>query len=433
MTYQFWRLSEASPNNLGLAFTDAGLFLGQTPLIEERAGRFVVRERDEIERLLRRAYGGALAADRLMPGLATVASALNTNDQCLARIAAVQLRIPDLANQAARDAIEAEDSLIKYAREAGGSADWNPALHPRSGVPPNPGWFAPTGGPDHASPEVRIAENKDDSRRTDATNDEWVKLPPGKYIDELADFTEWIANAKPEDERIIRAEIKRYYYDVGDLNGGNALTAALSRAVQPGVTTEDRQLVAKWVALHAHNDPAAIGQDLNLINGALLLLSPWIVGRALPKLPAVPSEIEFEVATIALSAEQRAAIWKLPPTTRGKVIDKLFRRGNLHELSRTIDDFIDKTAISNKSIDLNAATYQHLPILRNRVAKYLAELEAYAGTGWGSDSIEASDIASKVLRLIIPKDSMMPLQREVIEAATKIAKSKNLRLIVTEF
>jgi hypothetical protein len=146
MTYQFWRLSEASPNNLGLAFTDAGLFLGQTPLIEERAGRFVVRERDEIERLLRRAYGGALAADRLMPGLATVASALNTNDQCVARIAAVQLRIPDLANQAARDAIEAEDSLIKYAREEGGSADWNSALHPRSGVPPNPGWFAPTGG-----------------------------------------------------------------------------------------------------------------------------------------------------------------------------------------------------------------------------------------------------------------------------------------------
>jgi hypothetical protein len=34
MTYQFWRLREAGPDNLGLACTDDGLRLGQTPLIE---------------------------------------------------------------------------------------------------------------------------------------------------------------------------------------------------------------------------------------------------------------------------------------------------------------------------------------------------------------------------------------------------------------
>jgi hypothetical protein len=84
----FWRLSEAGPNNLGLAFTDDGLLLGHTSLIERRGDRFVVRERDEIERLLKRAYYGEPPVDRLMGGLATVASALNANDQCLARIAA---------------------------------------------------------------------------------------------------------------------------------------------------------------------------------------------------------------------------------------------------------------------------------------------------------------------------------------------------------
>jgi hypothetical protein len=51
----------------------------------------------------------------------------------LARIAAVHLRIPDLPDRAARERMEAEDRLIKY---AGGSfvvktGDWNPALHPR--------------------------------------------------------------------------------------------------------------------------------------------------------------------------------------------------------------------------------------------------------------------------------------------------------------
>jgi hypothetical protein len=147
MIHRIWRLSETSaPNNLGLACTDQGLLLGRTPLIERRDGRFVVRERSDIECLFSLAYGRAATAQRLMPGLATVAYALNANDQGLARIAAVHLRIPDLPGRAARDLIEAADVLIKYAREESGGSDWNSALHPRAGTPPNPGWFAPTDG-----------------------------------------------------------------------------------------------------------------------------------------------------------------------------------------------------------------------------------------------------------------------------------------------
>jgi hypothetical protein len=104
MIHRIWRLSETSaPNNLGLACTDQGLLLGRTPLIERRDGRFVVRERNAIECLLSHAYGRDFIADRLMSGLATVAAALNVNDQGLARIAAVHLQIPDLPDHAARD------------------------------------------------------------------------------------------------------------------------------------------------------------------------------------------------------------------------------------------------------------------------------------------------------------------------------------------
>jgi hypothetical protein len=46
----FWRLSEAGPENLGLACTEDGLLVGHTSLIERRGDRFVVRERGEIER-----------------------------------------------------------------------------------------------------------------------------------------------------------------------------------------------------------------------------------------------------------------------------------------------------------------------------------------------------------------------------------------------
>src|SRR5487761_423565 len=127
MVHQVWRLSEYGEDNLGLACTEQGLVFGRTPLIERRDGRFVVRDRNEIEYLLSRAYRNALPLQRLMTGLANVASALNANDPCLARIAAVHLQIPDLPNRAARDDMEAADVLVK-------SGDWNPALHPRTGT-----------------------------------------------------------------------------------------------------------------------------------------------------------------------------------------------------------------------------------------------------------------------------------------------------------
>jgi hypothetical protein len=56
MIFQIWRLSEGGESNFGVACTADGLVLGRTPLIERRDHGFVVRERDEIERLLRRAY-----------------------------------------------------------------------------------------------------------------------------------------------------------------------------------------------------------------------------------------------------------------------------------------------------------------------------------------------------------------------------------------
>jgi len=161
MIHQAWRLSEYGEDNLGLACTEQGLVLGHTPLIERRDGRFIVRDQSEIECLLSRAYRGALPLQRLMAGLANVAKALNGNDLCLANIAAVHLRIPDLPSHAARDDIEAADRLIK-------SGDWNPALHPRAGTPPNPGWFALTGGSDQELSPVRTAENQSPNQASDA-------------------------------------------------------------------------------------------------------------------------------------------------------------------------------------------------------------------------------------------------------------------------
>jgi hypothetical protein len=138
-------LSEGGEDNLGLACTKDGLVLGRTPLVERRDLYFFVRERSEIERLLRRAYRTDLMVDRLMHGLASVVSALNANDSCLACIAAVHLKLPDLPDRTARDDMEAEDILIK-------SSNWKSVrppceIHKASpDDPKHPGWPAGTEG-----------------------------------------------------------------------------------------------------------------------------------------------------------------------------------------------------------------------------------------------------------------------------------------------
>ena len=435
--HQMWRLSEAGPLNLGLACTDDGLLLGRTSLIERRGGQFVVRARGEIERLLKCAYDGEPPVNRLMSGLARVASALNANDQCLARIAAVHLQMPDLASAAVRDVLVAEDARIKYARDEGAdAANWNPALHPRTGTPPNPGWFATTAGASHDAPTARVAESDGPTRRSDATPDavdNRVHLPPAKRIDELGDFLEWLANAKPEDEQTIRAEINRYWGSVGDIQAVGTLNYMLSQVLKPGTTRYERQQILDLIDNYSRYDPAEVAQFYDQLFDLLALFGTALLPRPLPKQPAVPPEIEFETARLALSEEQRAAIWKLGWAKRGKVLDRIFRQGNLHDLSRTIGDFVDDIAISNKSVDLNAATYQDFRRLLSRVSQDLEKLKAYSGTEWGGDLILESQFAGRVLRLIIPKGSMTPVQREAIKAATRIARSKGIRLIVAEF
>jgi hypothetical protein len=275
-----------------------------------------------------------------------------------------------------------------------------------------------------------------DGARSDASPDavdNRVDLPPAKRIDELGDFLEWLANAKPEDEQIIRAEINRYWGSVGDMQAVGTLNYMLSQVLKPGTTQLERQQILDLIDNYSRHDPAEVGQFYDQLFDLFALLGTGLLTRPWPKPPAVPLEIEFETARLALSGEQRAAIWKLGWAKRGKVLDGIFRKGNLHDLSRTIDDLVDNVAISNKSVDLNAATYQDFRRLLSRMSQDLEKLEAYFGTDWGGDSIKATDMASKELRLIIPMGSMTPVQREAIKAATRIARSKNIRLIVTEF
>ena len=409
MIHQVWRLSEVSQDNLGLACTDQGLVLGRTPLIELRANQFAVRARGEIERLLSKAYKAENRCRAADAGTCDCGIGLKRERSLLGADCPVHLRIPDLPNRAARDAMEVEDDLIK-------SIDWNPALHPRTGAPPNPGWFAPTdGGRNGESFSTRTAQNDDPTLRSDAgesIGEQRLVLPPGKRNDELASFLEWIANAKPADQQAIRSEIKRYYYDTGDISGGDALNAALSNVLAPGITYKDRQKILDDIGPYSQADED--DQRAEFWIGLGLLLSGML---------APPTEV----------AEATVAAWELSPFERGWFFDGLFRKSDLHQLSRTIDDFIEGNAISIKSLDLNAATYQDSGRLMSRLDRNLNKLEDYEGTNWGGDEIASSEIVRRTLHLIIPRSALKSSQSTAIWSAHVRAMSKGIDLTITKY
>jgi hypothetical protein len=412
--WHMWRLSEAGEDNLGLACSDDGLFIGRTPLIEKRDGHFVVREQREIERLLSRAYRSEISADRIMSGLATVARALNTDDQCLARIAAVHLRVPDIPDRNARYAMEATDVLIKYARDegTGDGSNWNPVLHPRTGTPPNPGWFAPTGGAGESSP-VQTAQNDDATQLSDASlsiGENRVVLPPGQGNDELRDLLEWIGNAQPEDKQAIRAEIKRQYYDKGDIAGGDATSAALDNVLEPGIERKDRQKILDAIGPYSQSDEDDRSTEF------------WI-GVGLTFLAMLPPAAGAEAASIA---------WELGWAARGIYISEQ-RGANLAPNFPVIDKWLNGVVTSIKSMDLRAAVYQEATRMTYRLDDYVNKLIFFDGAKWNGVEVESSAISGRVLDLVVPKGSITAGQRAAIDAAKARAKAFGVDLIVTPF
>jgi hypothetical protein len=331
----------------------------------------------------------------------------------------------------------------------GGDPDWDPAKHPRTGAPPNPGWFATTDGGTDESSSVRTAENNDPTRHSDASpdaGDDRVRLPPGDYIDELQDFLEWLANARPEDEKTIRAEIKRYYYDVGDIQGGDALNRALSNILDPGfdpnlhpeLDREWRQAILNSIAAYAEADPAEMG----LLQGGLpafALPFPGVAAGAIEAVPQIAEEAAPPIEGDALQIRTYPGTlaidrWALRWDQRGKYLEVLLGR-TLDPNFPVIDAIPDGAATSIKSIDLRAATYQNPRSLVQRLGDYINDLEEFNGGTWGADDVPENAIRSRVLSLAIPEGSMTEEQKIVIQGIRDWARTlKNpIDIVITEF
>lgn len=151
------RLFRLSPD--GIECDANGLRVGDVALLaRDDESAWVLRDQRELNRDLSRAYGFPVDVGPRRAGLAAIAKALRDRNIAKAQIATLLLQFPDPPTLAGgcvvklnRDRL-ARDLVACRLLKADG--DWE-EKHPRTGSPPNAGWFAPkpAGAEESETPE----------------------------------------------------------------------------------------------------------------------------------------------------------------------------------------------------------------------------------------------------------------------------------------
>jgi len=128
-----FRLSDET-GSLGLSCVESGVSLAGAPLLRKTVLGFASRPKAEIGALTKAAYGDAFGDVDLSPRLAVVADALNKGDLGRARIAALQMRLPELSWNRAILVARAEERLAKY--DPNEPRDWRGRWTTANGGPP---------------------------------------------------------------------------------------------------------------------------------------------------------------------------------------------------------------------------------------------------------------------------------------------------------
>ena len=156
----WYRLSPTGDPH-GLSCDERGVFLGGVPLMQrvfDRAGNgcLTPRPADDLSRECSILYGVPIDMAGKHSTLSTIANALNRGNLALAKIASVQMRLPDLPRFSAAD--ENIEKLAFLLRRGGlFKAEWDPTKHPR--------W--PAGSPDGQGGEFSPADEGSDDIQSD--------------------------------------------------------------------------------------------------------------------------------------------------------------------------------------------------------------------------------------------------------------------------
>ena len=175
---RFFRLSPG-----GIECDEGGLRVGDVALLaRDERGAWAARGERDLGDDLSRVYGFPVDVRAKMAGFGSVANALQGRNIAKAQIAALLLRLPGPLPPAGVALCKAGERRLSHDLVACGllKADdgWD-EKHPRTGSPPNPGWFAPK--PEEAQaddrPQVAAKPNESASSRDGASGGEFPFVP----------------------------------------------------------------------------------------------------------------------------------------------------------------------------------------------------------------------------------------------------------------
>jgi len=193
--------TEGGPAPKGLSCDDDGLrFGGEVALIEASEGPFgrVFRRRpiDQINRLLSAGYGAAVDLTARTPVLDQITDCLTKGDLSRAQMLALQLRLPDLPDEAAADRLAKAEQLLRF----------NPN-HDELGRFAS----APGGGP--ASNRLTIPQDPTPQVQAAAVRALQARnLGPiqGEYVDPNLNALNYLANGKAVPTGLPTPDLSRY-------------------------------------------------------------------------------------------------------------------------------------------------------------------------------------------------------------------------------
>jgi hypothetical protein len=202
------------------------------------------------------------------------------------------------------------------------------------------------------------------------------------------------------------------------------LNYMLSQVLKPGTTRQDRQTILDLIDNYSLYDPAKASHFYDQLFDLFGLVGAGLSPQPRAKMPGTeelaPAEAKASLESPASAASQTlaeadAAAWKLGWADRGWYFDVRLGR-TLHKNFPVIDKIPNGIATSIKSIDLGAASYQNMTVLIRRLSEYTGEVSEFVGGKMGNDVVKLSDIQGRALEVAIPKGTMTPKQREIVDA-----------------
>ena len=468
---------------------------GVALLARDATGRWAGRDEGHLSRELAKLYGFPVDFGSKRGGVAAVAAALTKGELARAQIITLLLQLPDPSGVADERSGDPERRRLARDLIACGllkaDADWDDK-HPRTGEPPNPGWFAPTSeARGSEAPAAKPSSAADAGARGDAAPDLDSATAASDVQDALpasgAPATSEVDGRGQEPSRTLEQAFEEEYDDLGPVEfakrviqfgdhlareGANLPPAEKDRAIAQYAFLEGR--LSFWLA-YEYTPPTARGNLLSaaqfLFQGVNLsgIAQPGHLPKSMldvaadvwandnpPLRPRVPADPALEISPEAPAASEAhlapgketeglggivdngevGVVWSGGIKDQGQPFEtyveaQIANAKQLPETAKTFDQFdlATRTAVSDKTLNTLSFSYIKNPQrIYWRLKQYVDEAADYESRT--DFDVDSEDILAKTIQLAIPEYTS-PTQWGYLFSALRYGRRRGVLVMIT--